>query len=152
MILVKRDEWSLLSVPLSSKLFGDNKTWRGFIILPALSSMIALNTSVIFGYFVHSHLYDFLIGLGLGLSYLLSELPNSYFKRRLGIKQGEHSSKFKYLQFFIDKADSIIGILLFYYFVTNTPFIEICYLFVIAIFIHFIVSALLVFLKIKQSF
>ena len=152
MILVKKNGASFLAIPLSIDLFGTNKTWRGFVFLPLVCAFIAFVNSCLLGCFTYSHAYDILVGAGLGLAYLISELPNSYVKRKLGIKQGELSAQYKYVQFFVDKADSIVGVLLFYYFATAIPFSDVFYLFFISLSIHIGVSLLLVRLKIKQSF
>ena len=107
------------------RIFGNNKTWKGLI------GYIILNTifSIIFGfiwkytkleylnYFYINHnnelLYNLLIGFLLGLFYALFELPNSFIKRRLGIKEGKTTKDiYKVLFIFLDQADSIFGMAL----------------------------------------
>ena len=49
------------------------------------------------------------LGLALGLSYSLSELPNSFVKRQLGIRPGGVSRSRAAVQYVVDQADSAIG-------------------------------------------
>ncbi|MCB0653898.1 MAG: CDP-archaeol synthase [Saprospiraceae bacterium] len=151
MIIVRKNLLPGLAIPVSQPLFGRNKTLRGFLVLPILSGVLALLSSLAFGPLLQSHLEDFLTGAGMGVVYLLSELPNSYIKRKLGIANGEHSQRYKLVQIFFDKADSLIGILLFYWLVTPVPWTTIFGLFFISFGIHLSISYLLVRLKIKQS-
>ncbi len=152
MIVVKKGWLSILSIPISEKAFGKNKTVRGFILLPVINGIIVVLFSYLIGPFVNSFLNDFYIGIGLGIIYLISELPNSFIKRRLGIRNGEHSKKYRLFQVFMDKSDSLIGMLIFYYFVTPVDLRTTFYLFFIALSISLITSFLLHTLKIKKSF
>ena len=152
MIIVKYNWFKGLAYPISKKRFGANKTYRGIIVLPILTGLLALITSFWFGPFEKSLANNAFIGFGLGLAYILAELPNSYIKRRLGIANGEQSKKHKYLQYFIDKADSLIGVLAFYFLATMTSFETILVLFWIGIVLHIGISQLLVSIKIKNKF
>lgn len=107
------------------RVFGDNKTWKGFI------GYIIFNIifSIIFGfiwktckvenlnYFYINHTntitYNIMIGFLLGLFYGLFELPNSFLKRRLGIEEGKSTKGLSRVFFiFLDQADSIFGMAL----------------------------------------
>lgn len=151
MIIVKKNIFEQLNIPLSIALFGENKTIRGFIVVPLIAGIIALLNSSLFGPLGFSNLTAFGVGFGLGLAYMIFELPNSYIKRRLGIKNGEKSEKYKYLQLFIDKIDSLIGIFLFYYIIMVISINDILVLFLASFLIHISISYLLVLLKIKKS-
>lgn len=151
MVFVKWDILSSFKIPISVKLFGQNKTWRGFILLPLLSAFFALLGSLLAGPFLGNHLNVILFGIGMGIVYLLAELPNSYVKRKLHIPNGGHSEKYKVLQIIIDRADSLVGIFLYYYLVTDCPFIDCLILFISAIVISFVTSVILYSLKIKRS-
>lgn len=151
MIIVRKNLLPGLAIPVSQTLFGKNKTLRGFCALPVLSGMLALLGSLAFGPLLQSHLEDLLVGTGMGVVYLLSELPNSYIKRKLGIANGEQSRRYRWVQIFFDKADSLIGILFFYWLVTPVSWTTIVALFFISFGIHLSISYLLVLLKIKQS-
>ena len=111
MIIVNRNWFNGLAFPISKKLLGNSKTYRGIIVLPILTGLLALISSFWFGPFEMSLAYDAFVGFGLGLAYILAELPNSFVKRRLGLANGEQSKKYKYLQIFTDKSDSLIGVL-----------------------------------------
>lgn len=152
MIIVKCNWFKGLAFPISKRMFGNNKTYRGIIALPILTGFVALLSSFWFGTFETSLAYDAFVGFGLGLAYILAELPNSYIKRKLGIANGEQSKKHKYLQYFTDKADSLIGVLVFYFFAVSISFEAILYLFIIGITLHISISQLLVFIKIKKKF
>ncbi|MCK0179702.1 CDP-archaeol synthase [Flavobacteriaceae bacterium S0862] len=152
MIIVKRNWFIGLAFPISKRMFGDNKTYRGIIALPILTGLLALLISYWVGPFKKSLIYDAFVGFGLGLAYILAELPNSYIKRRMGIVNGEQSKKYKYLQYFTDKADSLLGVLVFYFFAIDVSFETILVLFCIGIVLHLSLSQLLVLLKIKRKF
>tara|TARA_B110000908_G_C9997939_1_gene332808 strand:- start:45 stop:569 length:525 start_codon:yes stop_codon:yes gene_type:complete len=152
MIVVKRNWFKSIAFPISRKMFGDTKTYRGVIVLPILTGLFALLSSYYFGSFEISIAYDAFIGFGLGLAYILAELPNSYIKRRLGIATGAQSKKYKYVQYFTDKADSLIGVLTFYFLATNFSFKTILGLFCVGLVIHVSISQLLVVIKIKKKF
>jgi hypothetical protein len=152
MIVVKRNWFKSIAFPISRKIFGDTKTYRGVIVLPILTGLFALLSSYYFGSFEISIAYDAFVGFGLGLAYILAELPNSYIKRRLGIATGAQSKKYKYVQYFTDKADSLIGVLTFYFLATNFSFKTILVLFCVGLVIHVSISQLLVVIKIKKKF
>jgi hypothetical protein len=152
MIVVKRNWFKSIAFPISRKMFGDTKTYRGVIVLPILTGLFALLSSYYFGSFEISIAYDAFVGFGLGLAYILAELPNSYIKRRLGIATGAQSKNYKYVQYFTDKADSLIGVLIFYFLATNFSFKTILVLFCVGLVIHVSISQLLVVIKIKKKF
>lgn len=119
MVAVKADILSYLKKPIHQRWFGQNKTWRGFFIMPLatwpgvilaqkLETLFDLNTPLLTN---HS---AWLLGLLLGFGYCLAELPNSYMKRRLGIKEGQTSDRYKWFFVVLDQADSAIGCLLAY--------------------------------------
>ncbi len=119
MFIVKKDILSYFKKPIHQRWFGNNKTWRGFIIMPLatwpgvllaqkLEQLFDLNTQLLLS---HSSV---VLALGLGLGYCLAELPNSFLKRRLGIKEGITSEKFKWFFIVLDQADSAFGCLIVY--------------------------------------
>ncbi len=119
MVAVKADILSYFKKPIHQRWFGQNKTWRGFLVMPlatwpgvllarSLEPLFDLNTPL-FG--DHSAiLFAFLLGLG----YCLAELPNSFLKRRLGIREGQTSDRYKWFFVVLDQADSAVGCLLAY--------------------------------------
>jgi CDP-diacylglycerol--serine O-phosphatidyltransferase len=151
MVFVKNNYFEQLAIPISEKKLGKNKTIRGFVLLPILSGVLSLIGSFAAGPFHDLFITDFFIGFGMGIIYLLAELPNSYMKRKLGISNGEYSEKYKVLQIIIDRADSLIAIFIYYYFVTSTPLSDCVIMFVWAMVLSFITSFILYSFKIKRS-
>ena len=152
MIIVKNDWFSVLKTPISTPLFGLNKTFRGVVVLPIITGFVAFSNSVFFGPFETTIWYDFFVGLGLGMAYILAELPNSFLKRKLGIASGQKSNRYNFVQTIADKADSLIGVLGFYYFAITISFNSILLLFLISMIIHVSLSYFLVLIKIKKAF
>lgn len=107
-------------------LFGEHKTWKGFLAYPlftalwtVLAGLLAANfpklEAMNYLYVRHENnlRYNLLIGLALGLAYALFELPNSFIKRRLGIEEGQMAEgRLRLLFVFVDQADSVIGCVL----------------------------------------
>ena len=101
-------------------LFGPNKTWRGFItcsigtiVFSYFITLLYLNREV----FKSISIVDFNqvdplhIGMALGIGMTLGELPNSFFKRQMGISSGERGSGFAGILFRIfDQIDLLLGI------------------------------------------
>lgn len=152
MVIVKKDGLSTWAIPISVKQFGTSKTWRGFIILPLVTALLTWFFNATFLQDILGNLEALLLGFGLGFSYMVWELPNSYIKRRLGIANGQKSKKMPLLQVFTDKADSLIGVFLFYYGVMSVSFLDVVILFALSMAIHMSLSYLLYSLKIKKSF
>lgn len=104
------------------RIFGDNKTWKGLVGYLILNVVCAVVWGLIcnllkineLNYFYINHAntfwYNILLGVLLGLGYSIFELPNSFMKRRLDIKEGKTISGFKKILFiFLDQADSVFG-------------------------------------------
>ncbi|MBE9045946.1 CDP-archaeol synthase [Pleurocapsales cyanobacterium LEGE 10410] len=116
--LWKTKVFQLLDTPIQTRWFGANKKWRGLISLPIamIISVYLLQSieivpvpqnAVLFSDF---NLWEF--GLLVGFIFNLSELPNSFVKRRLNIPPGDENSK---LFYFIDHMDSTYGVLILWY-------------------------------------
>lgn len=150
MLVVKKNIWEGLTIPICASCFGKNKTWRGFILLPLLNGIVLFLLCLI--YPVFSIGTGFLVGIILGLAYLICELPNSYLKRRLGISSGEKAKKNAWIFHLLDKTDSSLGVSLVSYFLLHLNIVEAIQLFFVAIFTHIFFSGLLVFIKIKKRF
>jgi hypothetical protein len=125
MVVVRYDWASATTYPLdhkmtfrSRRIFGDNKTYRGVIVM--IIASIAL--TYLYAFFVANfsgvevlNLLDFeqysplFYGVMYGLGYVIGELPNSFAKRQLGITEGKSTS---FIQRLIDQLDSVVVILL----------------------------------------
>ena len=101
------------------RIFGDNKTYRGLAV-------VSLGTAIGFGLqslLLHRsasirslELFDYAffksvaVGLAVGVSAMLSELPNSFIKRRFEIAPGSVAKGWKRLIFYVyDQIDFLLG-------------------------------------------
>ena len=91
----------------NKRILGDNKTWIGFGSMVIISGF----THVIWGYILrllnlesksdyyvkHDNriTYNLIVGLSNGFIYMISELPNSFIKRRLDIDSGKRANGIK---------------------------------------------------------
>ena len=122
--VIKKDLLPGLARPLDfgrsfrgERLFGENKTWRGLLLMSTVAALVVLGQSQLYRVdaFQDLSIVDYsrtswlALGLALGLSYSLSELPNSFCKRRLGIPPGGVSRKRGLVQYVVDQADSAVG-------------------------------------------
>ncbi len=150
MFVVKANLWAGLSVPIHIKSFGANKTWRGIVVVSLAN---ALATLAVNPFTLH---YDFAtafwLGLVLGVTYMLAELPNSWFKRRRGIKPGRRAEKYPGLYKLLDKVDSAAGLAVASFFLFQLTVWQALLLFAVASAVHALFSALLVAVSVKKSF
>lgn len=151
MFFVKKNMLPFLAVPLNTKLFGSNKTWRGFIFLTVSTALFCAVMEWLFK--LEAVLGGALLGAILGFTYMLFELPNSMFKRWKGIASGETPKKGnKIFYALLDKTDSAFGVSLIYTLISDLSIVQGLLLFAISSGLHISISFLLVFLKIKKSF
>ncbi len=149
MIVIKRDLFQCLKQPISRKLFGTNKTCRGFVFVSFANAFLLYSINFIFDLKLA---YAFYVGFMLGFAYMLFELPNSFMKRRLGIQSGEQANSNKILFSLLDKMDSAFGVNLIYFLFGYITWQYAILLFVYSSFTHILISKLLVQLNIKKSF
>ena len=156
MVAVKMDILSYLKKPIHQSWFGLNKTWRGFIIMPLatwpgvilaqqLENMAELNTPLL------TTQASWSLALFLGMGYCLSELPNSFLKRRLGIKEGLTSDRYKWFFVILDQADSAIGCIIAYHLVIQLSLWETLLTVVIGTGLHLMINVLLFAVKIRKN-
>ena len=89
--------WDLapgLSRPISRRLFGENKTWRGALLMTGgtVSAALALHSLPSYRERLPAPVAEAnpaAVGALLGVASWTGELPNSFIKRRLGIPPGE---------------------------------------------------------------
>ena len=106
-------------------IFGPNKTWIGFasmIVFCILFQLLCGLCCGAFGWEKYNDLYrcqpntlwlNLIFGALVGAVYMICELPNSFIKRRIGIKAGKTDSGIKGAVFFVvDQIDSIVGVML----------------------------------------
>jgi CDP-2,3-bis-(O-geranylgeranyl)-sn-glycerol synthase len=142
------------------RIFGDNKTWRGFIaIVPGVGIAFVLFRILFaaFPYHILGGLWPLsilqfgLLGCLVGIGFMLGELPNSFMKRRLGVPPGEapETSTARWICFLVDRFDSILGGMLVLALVVPVPFLTWCYIFLFGPFIHLGFNVLLFQLGVK---
>ncbi len=149
MIVVKRDILSYFRRPIHQRWFGKNKTWRGVVVMPIATYLGVLLTNFVSHQF--TQISSILLGLALGAAYLLAELPNSYMKRRLGIKEGKLPDSKRWLFGFIDQADSAVGCMICYKILLNTSWTILGLTLVVGTLIHLVMNILLFALKIREN-
>jgi CDP-diacylglycerol--serine O-phosphatidyltransferase len=149
MILVKLSWLNRINIPIYDKLFGRNKTWRGFVFLIVSNAFLVFLMTQLFAIPIKNAV---LLGAILGFTYLLFELPNSFMKRKLGISPGEKHQRYRFFFSWVDKSDSALGLSLVYFLLGYVEWKMAIILFFICSATHIVSSLILVGLKIKSSF
>jgi hypothetical protein len=120
-VLVLKFRWlELLRVPLDGgatwrgrRIFGDNKTVRGAVVMIGVATAAAALQGVVrvpsLEYFDYGTANLPLLGLLMGIGFVVGELPNSFIKRQLDVAPGAHAGIVHTLA---DQLDSVIGALL----------------------------------------
>lgn len=155
MIVVTCDLMSFLKIPINEKLFGKNKTLRGFIVMPLLSIpgvFLASWLEVIFSTNTGmNNANPYILGLLLGIFYCLFELPNSYIKRKRGISPGKMSKDNALFHGIIDQADSGFGLIIIYYFMLQSSVVQLFSFMVLGTIIHLLLNYLLYKLGLRKE-
>lgn len=156
LFVIHYDLLSFLKKPISPKFFGTHKTYRGFFIIGALSSIgvFIISESEVFlpiKYQIGFPDNSLQLGFILGLSAMIFELPNSFLKRKLGAKSGEHPVRYKTFFYIFNQADSVIGCTLIY-----TLFIDIKWSLLLSFLIytsimHLAINLLFSFMKLRKN-
>ncbi len=147
-----------------ARLFGDNKTWKGFLGMVAFASVwfsIQAGLDAAFGRAQTLSLVPFeafpawlvpVYGALWGLGYALAELPNSFMKRRLGVDPGANVSGLRGVMFLlIDQGDSVLGCLAALYVFYRYTWLTGLLLFLIGIGVHLAVNAGLYLIGLKKQ-
>ena len=120
-VIVLKFRWlEPLRIPLDGgaswrgrRLFGDNKTVRGAVVMIGVSAIVAVLQGAFriprLEYFDYQDANLLALGLLLGIGFVVGELPNSFIKRQLGVAPGAHAGVWHTLA---DQLDSVIGALL----------------------------------------
>jgi hypothetical protein len=129
-VVVLKFRWlESLRIPLDGgatwrgrRILGDNKTVRGAVVMIGVSIVAAALQGVVrvpsLEYFDYGTSSLWLIGLLMGVGFVVGELPNSFIKRQLGVAPGAHAGV---LHTLADQLDSVIGALLTLCFVWVAP-------------------------------
>lgn len=156
MIAVKFDALSYLKKPIHKSWFGQNKTWRGFFIMPIATWPGVLLAQMLEGVMglnpvLMRNESSLLLALLLGLGYCLAELPNSLMKRKLGIKEGQTSDKYKWFFVVVDQADSAFGCMLAYMVLIDISWSIFWATIIFGTCLHLLLNILLYKLKIRKN-
>lgn len=161
-----------LSIPIDfnknfidgKRIFGSNKTWKGFvgyIVLNILTACIwgaICNVTKIEGlnflYINHKNtiIYNVIIGALLGLAYAICELPNSFIKRRIGIVPGKTSNGIKkYFFVILDQADSVIGCVFVVSLIYKISLAMFAVYVLLGTITHILINIMLYFMKLRKN-
>ena len=146
------------------RIFGDNKTWIGFIsmiifctffqlICGILCNLFDLNNyNELYSIYDNTIYFNIIFGLSTGIIYMLSELPNSFIKRRLDIKCGKTDKGLKGIVFFvIDQIDSLVGVMFLLYLLSDISFLKFLFYIFVGAFTHIAVNLTLLLLKVRKN-
>lgn len=165
---IKKDYFALLKKPIDfhikfrrKRIFGDNKTFRGFIIMPlgTFCSVVFINalfkaldtdmmTNLVFDYSLGNS-YKSLI---YGLSYSVGELPNSFIKRQINIDPGElaKNKNIKNIFSLIDRIDSPVFCCLVLLAIFKIDFYYAIGATILGIFFHFVSDVIMRKMNLKK--
>ncbi len=150
MLVVKANWFSGLAEPIHKGLFGVNKTWRGLVVVSLANACLSVLVNV-FTIAIEAE-NAFWYGLLFGIAYMLAELPNSCYKRSLGIAPGKSSESYPWLFKLVDKVDSAAALSIVATFIFSLSMELALLLFVLGSTLHALFSVLLVAGSVKKSF
>lgn len=130
-LILKYDWFTFLRRPIdhgityrAQPLFGANKTWRGVVaVAVGCAIVLGLQGDWLHGYqtirrfelFDHGAVNGWLLGLWVGFLAELSELPNSFVKRRCGVPPGQSARGPLGAVFLVwDQLDLLLGLWIAY--------------------------------------
>lgn len=166
--LIKADVWPRLAAqPLDGgyalrgrRLFGDNKTVRGVVLMILCTIACAVAQHAITTRFAWastlaappmSTVDPVLWGLLLGAGYVLGELPNSFAKRQLDIAPGAAGRGWTAPVFWVlDQIDSLIGVLIAMAWVWTPPLAVVAVLLAVTLVVHPLAALCMVSLGLKD--
>lgn len=145
------------------RIFGDNKTWRGFVVMiPATGLAFVsmgwinrrLSTTALPGTFLAETIDGLwpiewwqygLLGCWAGFGFMLAELPNSFLKRQWKVQPGETPQQpwARRICFVLDQVDSVCGALLAISMFVAVPFLTWIILLLAGTLIHWLFNVVL---------
>ncbi len=141
------------------RVFGQNKTWRGFIVMVPATGFSFLIVHAIMQWIYADQLrlwkisgiQYFLLGCAAGLGFMLIELPNSFLKRQFDIAPGAPSSSpwIRRICFVVDQIDSIVGGLLAVWIFVSVPATTVICLLLIGAATHYAFNCVLLYLGLR---
>ena len=158
-VIVLKLHWlESLRIPLDGgatwrgrRIFGDNKTVRGAVVMIGVSAIAAILQGTFripsLEYFDYEQANLPALGLLLGVGFVVGELPNSFIKRQLDVPPGAHGGVWHTLG---DQLDSVIGALLTVSFLWIPPVRVWIVALVIGTGLHMAVNGVFVLLGVKR--
>ncbi len=154
-----------LLLPDGKRLFGDNKTWKGFLGMIGLTSLWMGIFSLLAQYWATARELSLIpfgqfrfpfnawfYGAIWGLAYVLAELPNSFVKRRINIAPGQQGRGIRGFAFaLLDQADSVIGCLLVIPLFYRISLIDALMILFMATAFHYLINILLFYAGLKRN-
>ncbi len=139
-----------LNISINKKLFGKNKTYRGFFFGILISIIVVIFQRTLSAQAQNIELLDYqniniiIFGSLMGIGALLGDLLKSYFKRKLKIRPGKSFPM-------IDQIDWVIGssVVLFFYISLKLKFI--IYSLIMLGVLHLLTNILSYKLKIRKT-
>ncbi len=173
MVLIKLPVLNSLLAPVDAgitlkdgkRLFGDNKTWKGFISMP-LGGLVGFGLNSVLGDYsdtVHNLTIvgpesggiannAWIFGAFLGLGYVVAELPNSFIKRRIDIAPGANKDGWVGKTFLVvDQVDSSVGCAIAMAVVLPMTSLDVVVLAAIGGIVHYVANILLYFAGLKKQ-
>ncbi len=169
MIFVKTPVYKKHNMPIDrgryfldgKRWLGDNKTYIGFLSMIIINGCVQVILGMIPGIEQWSEFYrnrvntigfNLAMGLILGFTYMIFELPNSFIKRRLDIIPGKTDKGIKGMIFFlVDQFDSILGVILVLAIVSGISFREYVEYVLLGGFTHVVINLFLYKMKIRKN-
>ncbi len=149
----------LNQVVFGKRIFGNNKTFRGIVLMPIYVTFFIFIFGRLFealGVDLNKIIFDYSLtglkyGFIYGLTYSLAELPNSFIKRRLNIEPGQQlTSSWRSVFVAIDNIDSLLGCGVVLYFVYGIGWQYIVGALCFGFFIHLATDVFMRKLKLKD--
>ncbi|RAW99832.1 MULTISPECIES: CDP-archaeol synthase [unclassified Photorhabdus] len=156
MVIVTKNYFACLAIPVHQRYFGRNKTWRGFIVVPIITALfsllwLVLGTGIQDSIIPQTISSCLLTGFLAGFGYVLFELPNSWLKRKLGAPPGQHPEQNKRLFILFDQLDSAIGVTIVYFIYLNLTYIDALFFFFCFLISAFVTKNTLFLLSLKKT-
>jgi hypothetical protein len=135
-------EASNLKKQIETRLLGSNKTWKGLIGSLFFFSFWHGIFEILYNKFPslqklsltdYQSISGWVLGLFVGFAASVSELPNSFIKRRCRVLPGKQTGC---VGFFFDQADSVIGVTLVFYVTLTADLLQLLSFFLVGTFIH----------------
>jgi len=133
------------------RILGENKTLRGFVVMIPAAALAFATVAVLISFprgVPPATLWQLTpagyaaLGAWAGFGFMAGELPNSFVKRQLGILPGQApaSGSTRTICFFIDRIDSIVGMLVAVTLAVNLPWTTWLWVLVLGPSIHLLFS------------